>query len=197
MTPNKNEKLGNCIWFYLLRKHLPPTHQQKGSIYLITYEESFRSSYHSQTLSLPAQAVKFWNREDQNKVSPHTILWYELFAHMYVSIGQKYSVSKVLFSLLICMYWPSRTSTSYQSEIFCLIAWTPLAFPLFVWAEREYFTLAGCAGPGRPIHMYEQREQDFGNRIFLTNRYIRAVRMPFIYLHGINWVKVRKNQIYM
>ena len=24
---------------------------------------------------------------------------------------------------------------------------------------REYFTLGGCAGPGRPIHTYEQREQ--------------------------------------
>ena len=26
-------------------------------------------------------------------------------------------------------------------------------------ALREYFTLGGCAGPGRPIHTYEQREQ--------------------------------------
>ena len=26
-------------------------------------------------------------------------------------------------------------------------------------ALREYFTLGGCAGPDRPIHTYEQREQ--------------------------------------
>ena len=45
------------------------------------------------------------------------IKWYEL--HL-LSLGQKYSVSKVLFSLLICMYWPSRTSTPFQSEIFSL-----------------------------------------------------------------------------
>ena len=43
--PNKNKKLGNYIWFYLLRKHLPPRHHQNGSIYLITFEESFSSSH--------------------------------------------------------------------------------------------------------------------------------------------------------
>ena len=39
-----------------------------------------------------------------------------------------------------------------QLDCLCLIAWTPLAFPLILPAEREYFTLGGCAGPGRPIH---------------------------------------------
>ena len=47
---------------------------------------------------------------------------FSLFARMYVCIGQKYSVSKLLFSLLVCMYWPSRATTPSQSEIFCLIA---------------------------------------------------------------------------
>ena len=95
-------------------------------------------------------------------------LFLSLFAHMYIWIGQKYFVSKALFSLLVCMYWPSRTSAPSQSEIFHLIAWTPLAFPLFVWVEREYFTLGGCAGLGRPIYTYKQREQDLGDRILIS-----------------------------
>ena len=82
-----------------------------------------------------------------------------LFAHMYVCIGQKYSVSKVLFSLLVCMYWPSRTSTPSQSEIFSQIRSNVLPFPCS-YKQREYFTLGGSACPGRPIHTYEQREQD-------------------------------------
>ena len=32
-------------------------------------------------------------------------------------------------------------------------------FPLLVQAEREYFTLGGCACLERPLHTYEQREQ--------------------------------------
>ena len=42
------------------------------------------------------------------------------------------------------MYWPFRTSTPSQSEIFCLKA--------LIVDLREYFTLGGCAGPERPIH---------------------------------------------
>ena len=41
------------------------------------------------------------------------------------------------------MYWPFRTSTPSQSEIFCLKA--------LIVDLREYFTLGGCAGPERPI----------------------------------------------
>ena len=109
-------------------------------------------------------------------------LFLSLFAHIYVSIGQKYSVSKAFFSLLICMYWPSRTSTPSQSEIFCLIAWTLLAFPLFIRAEREYFTLGGCAGLGRPIHTYEQREKGLWDRIFLANTDIHTSRPKVAFL---------------
>ena len=36
-------------------------------------------------------------------------------------------------------------------------------------AVREYFTLGGCAGPGRPIHTYEQREQ--ATKIALRDEY--------------------------
>ena len=114
-----------------------------------------------------------------------------LLIHMYV-LARNYCVSKVLFSLLICMYWPSKTRKPSQSEIFCLIAWTPLAFPLFVWAEREYFTFGGCAGLGRPIHTYEQREQDLGDTIFLANTYIQAERMSFIYVSHANVENVTK-----
>ena len=34
------------------------------------------------------------------------------------------------------------------------------------------FHFGGFAGLGRPIHTYEQREQDLGNTIFLANTYI-------------------------
>ena len=75
------------------------------------------------------------------------------------------------FSLYVCVYWP---------EIFCLKA-VALSARMYVLAFQdqhtlpkekyslsaglrasnytEYFTLGGCAGPGRPIHTYEQREQ--------------------------------------
>ena len=78
------------------------------------------------------------------------------------------------------MYWPFRTSTPSQSEIFCLKAlivdlreyfklsqscyccyWpfrtsTPSQSEIFCLKAlivdlREYFTLGGCAGPERPI----------------------------------------------
>ena len=177
--PNKNEKLGNCIWFYLLRKHLAPTHQQKGSTYLITFEESFSSSHSICSVKrvVQKQLLFFLEQGRSNKVFPHNLM---VWTPPSLSVCQEYSVSKVLFSLLICMSF--RTSTSCQSEIFGLIAWTPLAFSLLVWAEREYITLVGCAGPGKPIHTYEQRAQDFGDRIFLV---IWAERMPFMYVPKI------------
>ena len=137
------------------------------------------------------KAAEFWKGRP-NMVFP-TIKWHgiplflSLFARMYVCISQKYSVSKAFFSLLVCMYWPSRTSTPSQSEIFCLIAWTPLAFPLFVQAQREYVTLGGCAGLGRPIHTYEQREKGLGDRIFLANTDIHRskerISKPQIYYY--------------
>ena len=118
--PNKNEKRGNYIWFYL-RKHLPPTHQQKGSTYLITHEESFRSSYSIFSVKGLLRSSSYYSleKEDHNKVFPHNLMVWTLPS---LSVCQKYSVSKVLFSLLICMYWPSVTSKPCQSEIFCLIA---------------------------------------------------------------------------
>ena len=42
--------------------------------------------------------------------------------------------------------------------------------------ETEYFTLWGCAGPGRPIHTYKQREHQLWDRIFLANTRIWAER---------------------
>ena len=39
-----------------------------------------------------------------------------------------------------------------------------------VYEQRENISLwGGCVGPGRPIHTYEQREQDLWHRIFLAN----------------------------
>ena len=58
----------------------------------------------------------------------------------------KYSVSKLLFLLVLfaCMY-----VLAFQDE-------KPSNNNSFT---TEYFTLGGCAGPGRPIHTYKQREQ--------------------------------------
>ena len=39
----------------------------------------------------------------------------------------------------------------------------------FVRAEREYFTLGWSAGPGRPIHTYEQRENELLDTVFKAN----------------------------
>ena len=59
---------------------------------------------HSHTLSLP---TSFWKGRSDTvflTIKRHEIhLFLSLFAHIYVCIGQKYSVSKVLFSLLVCM----------------------------------------------------------------------------------------------
>ena len=70
---------------------------------------------HSHTLSLP---TIFWKGKLETvflTIKRHEIhLFLSLFAHMYACIGQKYSVSKLLLSLLVCMYWPSRTSTPSQ-----------------------------------------------------------------------------------
>ena len=82
-----------------------------------------------------------------------------------------------LFSLLICMYWPSRTRTPSQSEIFCLIVSCSYTnrermfhFGRLCWSckantyirtertshsnsfETEYFTLRWCAGSEKPRH---------------------------------------------
>ena len=103
--------------------------------------------------------------------------WYEWHSLCsYVSIGLKYCVSKVLFSLLVCMYWPFKTSTPSQSEIFSLCLYEQGKSQWSSSDYTEYFTLRGCTGLGRPIHTYEQREQDLGDRIFLANSYIWAKR---------------------
>ena len=45
-----------------------------------------------------------------------------------------------------------------------------MALPLFVQADlREYFTLGWFAGPGRPIHTYEQRENELLDTVFKAN----------------------------
>ena len=50
----------------------------------------------------------------------------------------------ILSQSCYCCYWPFRTSTPSQSEIFSQIYNKSF--------ETEYFTLGGCAGPERPIH---------------------------------------------
>ena len=49
----------------------------------------------------------------------------------------------ILSQSCYCCYWPFRTSTPSQSEIFSQIYNKSF--------ETEYFTLGGCAGPERPI----------------------------------------------
>ena len=94
-------------------------------------------------------------------------------------------LSDQINSIAFSLAHTSRDRTSDTSEIFSQIRLTPLPFPLLVWAEREYFTLGGCAGPGRPIHTYEQREQQLWDRIFLANTHEQRERekqmdfMPF------------------
>ena len=85
------------------------------------------------------------------------INWKVMFLSLLICIGQKYSVSKPLFSLLVCMYWPSRTSTPSQSEIFSQIRSTPLPFPLLIWAEREYFTLGYADFSEKECYCKQQR----------------------------------------
>ena len=50
----------------------------------------------------------------------------------------------ILSQSCYCCYWPFRTSTPSQSEIFSQIYNKSF--------ETEYFTLGGCTGPERPIH---------------------------------------------
>ena len=58
------------------------------------------------------------------------------------------------------------TSTPSQSEIFSLC--------LYKQGKRQciWSDLRECAGPGRPLHAYKQREQELWDRIFLPNTYI-------------------------
>ena len=98
----------------------------------------------------------------------------------------------VSLSLLVCMYVSARNILS-QSCSLCLYVHIGLPGPahppkvkyslrsdqlqcLFpcLYKQREYFTLGGCAGLGRPIHTYEQREQQLWDRIFLANKCIHT-----------------------
>ena len=118
---------------------------------------------------------------------------FSLFAHMSVCIGQKYSVSKVLFSLLICMYWPSRTSTPSQSEIFCLIACSYTSRKRTFHFGRVYWSWKAntCirAKRTRPLtqnisgqyrHTYEHREQE--SHIFTV--YNSSTKMLIAFKHA-------------
>ena len=53
-------------------------------------------------------------------------------------------------------------------------------------AEREYFTLGGCAGPGRPLHTYEQRENELLDTVFKANM---SREQAFISIHPWNCAK--------
>ena len=92
----------------------------------------------------------------------------------YVCIGQIYSVSKVLFSLLICMYWPSKTSTPSQSEIFSFCSYTNkqldriFHFGRVCWSwKANTYIQAERTRPlrqnfsGQYMHTYEQREKQW------------------------------------
>ena len=88
---------------------LAPRHLQKGSTYLITIEEPFsfsHSIFSVKGLLRSSSMYIFWTGKTKHTVFPYNLMLY--------------SVPKGLFSLLVCMYWPSRTSTPCHSEIFSL-----------------------------------------------------------------------------
>ena len=144
---------------------------------------------HSHTSSLP---TIFWKGRLETvflTIKRHEIhLFLSLFTHMYVCIGQTYSVSKLLFSLLVCMYWPSRTSTPSQSEIFCLIACS--------YEQRQNISLwkGVVVLEGQYIHT-SRENKSFETEYFRPiQTYIQAERMPFISIHPQNCAKVQ-NQV--
>ena len=100
--------------------------------------------------------------------------WYEWHSLCsYVCIGQKYSVSKLLFCLLICMYWLSKTTTPSQSEIFSLcwhtnkqldrifhfvrVCWSWKA-NTYIWGERTTALRQNISG--EYTHMSRERERN-------------------------------------
>ena len=115
----------------------PHTSKTTQSIWLPigSFTDSSHIATHHHYLSDTLLDYHSFGREDQTQYSWQLKVMkstcFSLSLCLYVCISQKYSVSKLPFSLLICMYWPSRTSTSSQSEIFLA--------NIYMWAERMPF----------------------------------------------------------
>ena len=67
------------------------------------------------------------------------------------------------------LYCPSRSSKPFQSEIFSLCSYEQGQSQWSSSNLREYFTLGWFACPGRPIHTYEQRENELLDTVFKAN----------------------------
>ena len=93
-----------------------------------------------------------------------TISWRSLgLGRPYISVVciglRKLHLIACSLSSYTCMYWSSKTSTPSQSEIFSLLVHKQGNKQCIGSDLREYFTSRGCAGLGRPMHTYKQREQ--------------------------------------
>ena len=99
-----------------------------------------------------------------------------LSTRMYACIDQKYSVPKVLFSLLILMYWPSKTSTK----------WNILSLLVYKQAIRQNISLweGVLVLEGQYIHTSRENKTFDTEYFWPIHTYIRAKReavdfMPF------------------
>ena len=86
--------------------------------------------------------------EDQHTLPKWNILSQSCYCCLFyvLAFQDQHTLPKwnILSQSCYCCYWPFRTSTPSQSEIFSQIYNKSF--------ETEYFTLGGCAGPERPIH---------------------------------------------
>ena len=179
--PNKNEKLGNCIWFYLLTKHLEPRHQLYDSIYLVTSEEFIRSSCHSQTsLLLP---TIFWNWEDQTSLPPQ-------------------SNDMNSLSLSVCLYWPEKfcvqglaLSVRMYVMVFqdqhTLTKWNILSNCLLVHSRERIFHFGRVCWSWKTI-TYIQTERARPWTQNFSGQYIRASKPLYI---CFNYLLMIENRI--
>ena len=167
---NKNEKLRNCIWFYLLTKHLEPRHPFYDSIYLVTSEEFIRSSYHSQTsLLLP---TKLWNWEDQTGLPP-----------------QSNDINSL--SLSVCLYWPEKfcvqglaLSVRMYVMVFqdqhTLTKWNILSNCLLIHSRERIFHFGRVCWSWKTITYIRNRESKALDTNF-SGQYIQASKPLYIY----------------
>ena len=86
--------------------------------------------------------------EDQHTLPKWNILSQSCYCCLFyvLAFQDQHTLPKwnILSQSCYCCYWPFRTSTPSQSEIFSQIYNKSF--------ETEYFTLGGCAGPERPIY---------------------------------------------
>ena len=125
---------------------------------------------HSHTSSLP---TIFWKGRPEIvflTIKRHEIhLFLSLFAHMYVCIGQKYSVSKALFSLLICMY----TLTKWNILSNCLLIYSRkriFHFGRVCWSWKTItYISAGRTRPLRQNISGQYRHTSWENAIHISH----------------------------